>query len=40
MIPSYDGGKFPLSTHLAARVRAMLADPSLARPAASRSANG
>ena len=27
MIPSYDGGKFPLSTHLAARVRAMLADP-------------
>ncbi len=28
MIPSYDGGKFPLSTHLAKRVRAMLADPS------------
>ncbi|MGE0024161.1 MAG: ligase-associated DNA damage response DEXH box helicase [Hyphomicrobium sp.] len=27
-IPSYDGGKFPLSTHLAKRVRAMLADPS------------
>ncbi len=26
MIPSYPGGKFPLSTHLAARVRAMLAD--------------
>jgi ATP-dependent Lhr-like helicase len=26
MIPSYDGGKFPLSTHLAQRVRAMLAD--------------
>ena len=26
MIPSYDGGKFPLSTHLAARVRDMLAD--------------
>ena len=25
-IPSYWGGKFPLSTHLAARVRAMLAD--------------
>ena len=25
-IPSYGGGKFPLSTHLAARVRAMLAD--------------
>ena len=28
MIPSYDGGKFPMSTHLAARVRAMLANPS------------
>ncbi len=27
-IPSYWGGKFPLSTHLAARVRAMLADPA------------
>jgi ATP-dependent Lhr-like helicase len=27
MIPSYGGGKFPLSTHLAQRVRAMLADP-------------
>lgn len=27
MIPSYMGGKFPLSTHLASRVRAMLADP-------------
>ncbi|MEZ5851941.1 MAG: ligase-associated DNA damage response DEXH box helicase [Hyphomicrobiaceae bacterium] len=26
LIPSYPGGKFPLSTHLAARVRAMLAD--------------
>jgi ATP-dependent Lhr-like helicase len=25
-IPSYPGGKFPLSTHLATRVRAMLAD--------------
>ncbi|MEM9028349.1 MAG: ligase-associated DNA damage response DEXH box helicase [Pseudomonadota bacterium] len=25
-IPSYPGGKFPLSTHLAARVRAMLSD--------------
>jgi ATP-dependent Lhr-like helicase len=25
-VPSYPGGKFPLSTHLAARVRAMLAD--------------
>jgi ATP-dependent helicase Lhr and Lhr-like helicase len=25
-IPSYPGGKFPLSTHLAGRVRAMLAD--------------
>ncbi len=28
-VPSYIGGKFPLSTHLAARVRAMLADPTL-----------
>jgi len=27
MIPSYAGGKFPLSTHLAARVRAILSDP-------------
>ncbi len=26
-IPSYDGGKFPLSTHLAARVREMIGDP-------------
>lgn len=26
MIPSYDGSRFPMSTHLAARVRAMLAD--------------
>ncbi len=26
-IPSYPGGKFPLSTHLASRVRALLADP-------------
>ncbi|HRD77322.1 MAG TPA: ligase-associated DNA damage response DEXH box helicase [Hyphomicrobiaceae bacterium] len=26
MIPSYSGGKFPLSTHLAGRVRRMLAD--------------
>ena len=26
-VPSYMGGKFPLSTHLAARVRAMLASP-------------
>ncbi len=28
-IPSYPGGKFPLSTHLASRVRAMLADPGM-----------
>lgn len=28
-IPSYPGGKFPLSTHLASRVRAMLADPTM-----------
>ena len=27
MVPSYQGGKFPLSTYLASRVRAMLADP-------------
>ncbi len=27
MIPSYGGGRFPMSTHLAARVRTMLADP-------------
>ncbi|MGL4296169.1 MAG: ligase-associated DNA damage response DEXH box helicase [Aestuariivirga sp.] len=27
MIPSYQGGKFPLSTYLAERVREMLADP-------------
>ena len=27
-IPAYDGGKFPLSTFLAARVRGLLADPS------------
>ncbi|MDE2578844.1 MAG: ligase-associated DNA damage response DEXH box helicase [Hyphomicrobiales bacterium] len=26
-VPSYAGGKFPLSTYLAARVRAMLSDP-------------
>lgn len=38
MIPSYAGGRFPLSTHLAQRVRAMLADQSqwqlLPRPVA------
>ena len=28
MVPSYQGGKFPLSTHLAERVRQMLADPA------------
>ena len=28
MIPSYQGGKFPLSTYLAARVRQMLAEPT------------
>src|SRR5262245_45900447 len=27
MIPSYEGGKFPLSTHLANRVRSLLAEP-------------
>jgi ATP-dependent helicase Lhr and Lhr-like helicase len=37
-VPSYNGGKFPLSTHLAERVRAMLADsarwPELPTPVA------
>ncbi|MET0432407.1 MAG: ligase-associated DNA damage response DEXH box helicase, partial [Hyphomicrobium sp.] len=28
-VPSYDGGKFPLSTHLAKRVRDMLSDPTV-----------
>jgi ATP-dependent Lhr-like helicase len=28
MVPSYQGGKFPLSIHLAERVRQMLADPA------------
>ncbi|WP_374332037.1 ligase-associated DNA damage response DEXH box helicase [Aestuariivirga sp.] len=28
MVPSYQGGKFPLSTYLAARVREMLANPA------------
>ena len=28
MVPSYQGGKFPLSTYLAARVREMLSDPT------------
>ena len=27
-VPSYEGGKFPLSTHLARRVREMIANPS------------
>ena len=27
-VPSYEGGKFPLSTYLASRVRSILADPS------------
>ena len=27
-VPSYEGGKFPLSTYLASRVRGILADPS------------
>ena len=35
-VPAYEGGKFPLSTYLAARVRAILAAPqSLARAAGS-----
>ena len=29
IIPSYNSGKFPLSTHLAERVRALLADPAM-----------
>jgi ATP-dependent Lhr-like helicase len=28
MIPSYEGGKFPLTTYLASQVRAILADPA------------
>jgi ATP-dependent Lhr-like helicase len=28
MVPSYDGGKFPLSTYLAERVRKLLAEPA------------
>ena len=35
-IPSYAGGKFPLSTFLAERVRAMLADPGEWQPHAGR----
>ncbi len=31
-VPSYEGGKFPLSTYLAARVRKILADPALWKP--------
>ena len=34
-VPSYEGGKFPLSTYLAARVRAMLAQPRAGAPARS-----
>src|SRR5262249_34905032 len=30
-IPSYEGGKFPLSTYLAERVRRLLADPTHSR---------
>ena len=33
-VPSYEGGKFPLSTYLAARVRAILADPHAWRASA------
>ena len=39
-IPAYAGGKFPLSTHLAARVRAMLADPSTGPACPTRSRTG
>ena len=31
-VPSYEGGKFPLSTYLAARVRSILADPAEWKP--------
>jgi ATP-dependent Lhr-like helicase len=31
-VPSYEGGKFPLSTYLAARVRNIIADPKQWRP--------
>jgi ATP-dependent Lhr-like helicase len=31
-VPSYEGGKFPLSTYLAARVRNIIADPKEWRP--------
>lgn len=31
-VPSYDGGKFPLSTYLAARVRKIISDPAAWRP--------
>ena len=31
-VPSYEGGKFPLSTYLAARVRKILADPAAWKP--------
>jgi ATP-dependent Lhr-like helicase len=31
-VPSYEGGKFPLSTYLAARVRKIIADPALWKP--------
>ena len=40
-VPAYEGGKFPLSTYLAERVRGILADPQrMARAAATRCANG
>jgi hypothetical protein len=36
-VPSYDGGKFPLSTYLAARVRKIIADPSAQKSCPNRS---
>ena len=39
-VPAYEGGKFPLSTYLAARVRALLADPKAWRALPTRCANG
>ena len=39
-VPSYEGGKFPLSTYLAERVRAMLADQATGANYRTRSPTG
>ena len=39
-VPAYEGGKFPLSTYLADRVRRLLAEPNTGRSSRSRCANG